>query len=112
MRFRHPSKDRLRDWLSGADDDPELEAHIDGCERCSSVIEALGDDVLDEPLGLALAQILAPPSDLSDRLQRRVNDRLSGREAVGLLAELFGAGLETGRLLIVEPTPPVVVSEK
>ena len=104
MRFRHPSKDRLRAWLTGADaDDAELEAHIDGCERCSSVIEAIGDVEISQPLVFALAQVLAAPRDLPERLETRVSAKLSGRELVGLMAEMFGAGMETSRMLIVDP---------
>lgn len=106
MRFRHPSKDRLRAWLTGADsDDAELEAHIDDCERCSSVIEAIGDMEISAPLVSALAKVLAAPQNLPDRLETRVSAKLAGRELVGLMAEMFGAGMETSRLLIVEPPP-------
>ena len=105
MRFRHPSKDRLRAWLTGADGDPQLEAHIDDCDRCSAVIEALGEVSTSEPLVVALAQVLAPPIDLPDRLEAQVSQRLSGREVVALMAEMFGAGVETSRLLIVDPPP-------
>ena len=104
MKFRHPSKDRLRAWLNGAgEEDPQLEAHIDNCERCSSVIEALGEASASEPLVFALAQVLAAPRDLPDRLEAQVSSRLSGRELVGLMAEMFGAGVETSRLLLVDP---------
>lgn len=104
MRFRHPSKERLRAWLTGAGaDDQQLEDHIDGCERCASVIEAIADSSVSEPLVLALAQVLAAPRDLPVRLEQRVAQRLSGRELVGLMAEMFGAGVETSRMLIVDP---------
>ena len=103
MKFRHPSKDRLRNWLSGADSDADLEEHIDDCDRCAAVIEALGDDALSVPLSSALAQVLEAPADLSSRLEQQVQERLGGREVFGLMAELFGAGVETGRMLIVEP---------
>jgi hypothetical protein len=107
MRFRHPSKDQLSTWLNGlTGDDPKLDAHIDGCDRCASVIEALGESSASEPLVFALAQVLAAPRDLPDRLETQVSERLSGRELVGLMAEMFGAGVETSRLLIVDPTPP------
>ncbi|MGI9610888.1 MAG: hypothetical protein ACR2NL_11415 [Acidimicrobiia bacterium] len=107
MRFRHPSKEQLREWLTDAHaDDPKLEEHIDGCDRCSSVIEALGESTASEPLVLALTQVLAAPSDLPDRLEAQVTQRLSGRELVGLMAEMFGAGVETGRMLIVDPPSP------
>jgi hypothetical protein len=93
-------------WLNGAiGDDPQLESHIDNCDRCSSVIEAIAEADRSEPLAMALAQVLAPPHDLPARLEAQVSQQLSGRELVGLMAELFGAGLETSRLLIVDPPP-------
>ncbi len=106
MRFRHPSKDQLRKWLTGANgDDPNLDAHIDDCDRCSSVIEALAESSASEPLAAALAQVLVAPEGLPVRLEAQVSERLSGRELIGLMAELLGAGVETSRLLIVDPPP-------
>ena len=106
MRFRHPSKERLRDWLFSADgDDPKLAEHIDDCERCSAVILALGDAEGEASVAAALSQVLAAPPDLPLRLEAQVSERISGREFLGLMAELFGAGVETSRLLIVDPPP-------
>ncbi len=107
MKFRHPSKEQLRDWLFSADgDDPKLEEHIDDCSRCSAVIIALGEAEGEDSVAAALSQVLAAPPDLPVRLEAQVSQRISGREFLGLMAELFGAGVETSRLLIVDPPAP------
>ena len=103
MRLRHPSRERLAEWLNGEPADTEdLDAHIDTCQRCSTVIEALAGQTEVPSLSVALSRVLSAPADLPQRLEERVAAKLSSREVVGLMAELFGAGLETGRLLIVE----------
>ena len=86
MRFRHPSKKTLREWLAG-EGSSEIDAHLDTCQRCSETLEQLdGSDDLD--IGDALAAILAPPSDLSDRLERRVAARLDSRMMFGVVTDL------------------------
>lgn len=104
MIFGHPSRDRLIAWLNGDEDQArELDDHLATCQRCATVLEAITEDVEASALTDALSQVLVAPAGLGDRLERRVLDRLSSRELMGLLAELFGAGVETGRLLIVDP---------
>lgn len=104
MIFGHPSRDRLIAWLNGDDDaSGELDDHLATCHRCATVLEAITEDVEAAALTDALSRVLIAPAGLGDRLERRVLDRLSSRELMGLLAEMFGAGVETGRLLIVDP---------
>lgn len=104
MIFRHPSRDRLTAWLNGEEgDDRELDEHLATCHRCATVLEAIAEDEEELALTDALSRLLTAPAGLGDRLERRVLDRLSSRELVGLLAEMFGAGVETSRLLIVDP---------
>ena len=106
MRFRHPSKDRLREWLDAEMPDGEdLDTHVDTCQRCSALVEALAGEEAHPGLSVALNRVLGAPLGLPGRLEERVAAKLSSREVVGLMAELFGAGLETSRLLFVEPTP-------
>jgi hypothetical protein len=104
MRFRHPSRDRLKSWLDGAEgDDPQLDAHLESCTRCATVIEAIAEPSGAATISDALLDILSGPPDLSARLERQVVTRLGSREWLGLMAELFGAGVETGRMLIEDP---------
>lgn len=106
MRLRHPSRERLTSWLNAADgDDPEVDAHVSTCHRCATVLEAIAEDVEELPVGEALTRVLTTPAGLGDRLERGVLARLSSRELMGLMAEMFGAGVETSRLLIVDPPP-------
>ncbi|MCP3991511.1 MAG: hypothetical protein GY724_20730 [Actinomycetia bacterium] len=102
MRFRHPRTAALQQWLSGAVDD-DVEKHVGTCQHCATVLEEL--DAREEvTIGHALAEALAPPEDLTERLVAGVNAKLSSRQVVGVVADLFGAGIETTRLLLIEDT--------
>lgn len=109
MKLRHPSKAVLRDWLTGEiepDTTDTVERHLDTCARCAATLETI-EPVAETPLGpealgSALAIVLAPPSDLAQRLEEGVTARLSSRQMMEVVADLFGAGLETTRLLLIE----------
>jgi hypothetical protein len=97
--FGHPSREALQAWLDGADNG--IDDHIATCHRCASILEE--HDLLPEPaVAEALAAIYQAPTDLSERLERRVVDRLDSRVIIEVVADLFGAGLETSRLLLTE----------
>ncbi len=103
-RFLHPSRKALQAWLNGeADGDAKLDAHIATCTRCANTLENLDADRNDR-IAEALALVLEPPSNLSERLQERVAARLDSRVMLGVLSDLFGAGIETSRMLIMEET--------
>ncbi len=111
MRLRHPSTEDLQHWLADDTDDAAdgLTAHVDNCERCATIMEELAAEAAEEAatsertdLGEALSEVLAPPPDYTDRLIVAVNDQLSSRQVFGLVADLFAAGLETSRMLLVE----------
>lgn len=104
MKLRHPSKALLRDWLTGEiepDTTDTVERHLDTCARCAATLEAL-EPAPETPLGSALAIVLAPPDDLARRLEEGVTAKLSSRQMMEVVADLFGAGLETTRLLLTE----------
>lgn len=101
MSLRHPGKAALRDWLAG-DADENVERHVDTCQRCATTLEEL--DATETEIGEALAEILAPPDGLTERLVAGVNAKLSSRQVMGVVADLFGAGIETSRLLLIEET--------
>lgn len=121
MRLRrHPSRAKLRAWLTGADldsagiDDPELawiDEHLSTCDRCASVLENLEEPETSGAISAALTTVLAPPDAFGDRLELAVSERISSRDVAGYIADVFGAGLETTRLLLVdeslEPEPVV-----
>ena len=101
MRFGHPSRRSLREWLLGADD-PKVDAHLATCEQCTITIEVIEAEESDSAIGDALARVLAPPPDFAERLHQRVNQRLDSRQVFGVMADLFGAGFETSKLLLTE----------
>ncbi|MEZ5229087.1 MAG: hypothetical protein R2710_21190 [Acidimicrobiales bacterium] len=106
MIRRHPSTEQLRRWLHDDTpvDGPDLTAHIDNCHRCAAKLEhlAIGDDLERSDLGSILSSVLAPNAGLSDRVEGKVIDRLGSRQMLSVLGDLFGAGLETSKLLLTE----------
>jgi len=101
MRFRHPTDDALMHWLADeGEPDEKVDAHLDSCDRCAEVVEGLASG--DKAIGDALALVLAPPPDLTDRLEQKVAASLSSRQIIDVVADLFGAGFETSRLLLSE----------
>lgn len=105
----HPSRRALQAWLHGDADDAKLDAHVAVCQRCANTLEQLADDADHDPgdLARALALALEPPVDLPVRLEDRVTKRLDSRVMFGVLSDLFAAGIETSRMLILEdPADP------
>lgn len=100
--FGHPSRDALQRWLDGTDD--TLDDHVATCDRCATTLEEL-ESASEEAVAQALAVVYQAPGDLSDRLERGVADRLDSRVIFEVVADLFGAGLETSRLLLTEDLP-------
>ncbi len=115
-RFRHPNKRALQRWLDDeASTDKEVvatarvEQHIATCERCASAIESMsihedGNDNQTQASSIqqALGTVLASPDDLTERLEQKVTDRLDSRVMFDVVSDLFGAGVETSRLLLME----------
>lgn len=104
MIFRHPSKRSLRAWLAG-ESSADVERHIGGCDVCAASLESLAetdDAAMDGGLSDLLASAFAVPDDLTDRLTVGVASRLDSRQVVGLMTDLFGAGLETSIILLTE----------
>ena len=102
MSILHPSKTSLRDWLAG-ELDVKVDTHVETCQRCATVLEEL-DATDDVGIGDALAEALAPDQGLTERLEQGLTARLSSRQVLDVVADLFGAGIETSRLLLIEDT--------
>lgn len=98
MIMGHPSRKALTAWLTGSFD-PSLDRHLETCNRCAGTLESI-DTGHDAPIGDALATLLTPPADLSARLTRRVARQLDSRIMFDVVSDLFGAGIETTRLLL------------
>ncbi len=103
MMRRHPSKKRLRDWLGGTEE--SLDDHLATCERCAVTLEEMEAADTDGSLRTALSEVLQPPADLLPRLEQNVATRLDSRKMFGFMADMFGAGFETARLLATDPYP-------
>ncbi|MEM8922809.1 MAG: hypothetical protein AAGD35_04845 [Actinomycetota bacterium] len=102
MRLRHPDPETLRHWLAGQING-DVDRHVGTCQRCAALMEEFDDDSgPDEALKAALSHVLSPPEDLTQRLIDGVNDRISSRQIMSLVADVFAAGLETSRMLLVE----------
>lgn len=100
MFFRHPSKRALQEWLDHGESET-IDDHLADCQRCAATLEQLAND--EEPsLGDALAFAFDPPADFAERLEQKVSARLDSRVMLGVVSDLFGAGLETSKLLLLE----------
>lgn len=93
---RHPEDDRLLAWLDGSA--PELDEHLDACDRCAAAIDHLAADEAD--LRPALLSLLAPPSDLATRVSEQLAARIQRRRDVELFGSMLGIPMETGRVVL------------
>jgi cytochrome P450 len=98
MMLRHPNDDVLKQWLDG-EGDQDLDEHVTTCQRCATNLENM-EPPSEDAIGEALAELLAPPGDLTERLEQAVAAKLSSQQIVNVIADLFGAGFETSRLLL------------
>ena len=99
---RHPPKRRLLEWLDGAPGTEELDAHFDTCEVCSARLMDLESVESGLSLKEALGEVLAPPEDLTMRLEDGVKTRLASRVVFGVLADMYITGWETSKMLLIE----------
>lgn len=103
MRWaRHPTRATLQEWLDGADNG--IDDHVARCNRCATTLEEL-DSPAGPTLTEALAAVYEPPQGLSSRLERRVTHRIDSMVLMDVLTDLFGAGVETSKLLLMEEPP-------
>ena len=75
---------------------------------CQTPPEASGEELeAAAPAGLSemLAAVYTTPADLHERLERQVAQRLDSLVMLDVVTDLFGAGLETSRLLMTEEVP-------
>ncbi|MGI9613139.1 MAG: hypothetical protein ACR2QO_09530 [Acidimicrobiales bacterium] len=98
MMLRHPNDQVLRRWLNG-EGDSDLDEHVTTCQRCATNLEQM-EPPAEDAIGEALAELLAPPVDLTARLEEGVAAKLSSQQLMNVIVDLFGAGFETSRLLM------------
>ncbi len=97
MIGRHPNRRQLARWLDG--DATELDEHIGSCAKCAETLDALAEAETKD-LRPALMSLLTPPTDLEERVSRRLAARLQSRADVELFGALLGIPIETGRVVM------------
>ena len=112
-----PNIDRWVDFVnSGAEPDPELEAHLDGCLRCREdllivheMVASLTPDI-EVPESLIQRTIADFPENAFLRSRTRIT--LPQVVAAGLLGFISAAGalLASGEAFSAGPLPPLVTS--
>ncbi len=117
MQFVHPSRSKLRDWLSALAPSEKVTVHVESCERCASRLIDLADretggvdKATDEAL---LAQVVktewAPPADLAERVIRGIDERQRNERDLNVMLGLFGVATETASLMLPpEPSNPAL----
>ena len=91
----------LEQWLAGDERVADVDRHVTTCQQCATELETI-EAPTGSSIGDALAEALAPPAGLAERLESGVTERLTSRQVLDIVADLFGAGLETTRLLLIE----------
>lgn len=94
----HPDDERLSALAAGdgdATDDAPLRDHVEGCVRCSGVV----DDLLSLRVALAQLPDIAPPRPL--RLLPAVPDGATNTGLGGFARRLFAPALVAGLVLVV-----------
>ena len=112
MQFVHPSRSKLRDWLSSLSPSEKVTVHVESCERCASRLVDLADretSSLDQATNEALlAQVVraewAPPADLAERVIRGIDERQRNERDLSVMLGLFGIAAETASLML-QPEP-------
>jgi hypothetical protein len=104
LGLRHPSDGRLRAWLDTGEP-AGVGEHVEQCERCADRLEAI--DLENAPLRLdgsaslreALGELVAPPTDLGDRVRHGIERRGNVERELMLLTGLLSIGVETAQLM-------------
>lgn len=108
----HPSRSRLREWLDTGTP-AGVGEHVEHCDTCADRLEEIDQadsalTTLDDsgPLRAALAELIAAPDDLTDRVLVGLDGRRRAERELALFAGLFSIGIETAQLMIEEPDVP------
>ena len=101
MMLATPSPARLLRWL---DDNPEkLERYLGKHPEAEPELDRLVQ--LPAPACSALANALAAPADLTDRLRSRLAVRSSPTDTQAVVTDLLSLGRRTARLLFSDQSP-------
>ena len=97
-RLMHPRPKQLRRWLEG-DVVPRVDTHIATCTRCADQLESMDETSELSSVRNALLSVLQPPAELPDRLQQRIDERLSEQRDWALIGEFFGLPFQTVQVM-------------
>ncbi len=103
---KHPSNRALQKWLSTGGPG-RVDRHVEDCLRCQEYLD--GASALDEATVSGLVVATEPPSDLSDRVNDGLDNRLRDEAAAGTFADLFAIGWDFLRCVIdsdINSAPP------
>lgn len=114
LQFAHPSRSKLRDWLSSLTPSEKVTMHVESCERCASRLVDLDDREADRKdkatdealLAQTVKSAWAPPTDLAERVIRSIDERERNQRDLNVVLGLFGVAAETASLML--PPDPVV----
>jgi hypothetical protein len=124
LALMHPNRKRLMAWLDrgplgmsgGADTrtvraDEVVTAHVEHCERCADRLEQLSsvgadDEGLDGSIGLALREVYQPPSGISVRVLRAIDERKRADEELDLFLGLFSIVTDAAGLMLPDTRLP------
>ena len=99
---RHPKDARLLAWLEG--DAPDLDEHLEDCERCAEALDRLA--AADTDLRPALLSLLTPPDDLAARMSDRLAARIQDRRDLEMFGSMLGIPVEAGRVVLESGDQP------
>ena len=105
MPLTHPSGSKLRAWLEDLVPSPAVTTHVESCERCASKLMELAEaDVAPladvAPVAEAVTAAWAPPSDLTERVIRRIDAAERNRRDLEVVLGLFSVATETASLML------------
>lgn len=111
LPFAHPSRSKLRAWLSSLAPSEKVTSHVESCERCASQLMELDDAADETPFAdVATADVVkaewAPPADFTARVIRVIDERERNERDLTVVLGLFGIATETASLMLTpEPDP-------
>lgn len=97
MIWPHPSDRGLSRWAAGR---PSLRSsdHAQHCPQCQERLEQITE--LEPQVRAQLEASLAPTESFEARLRDRLEQKVSNREALAVVADLMDAGLRTSQMLV------------
>jgi hypothetical protein len=96
----HPRAASLAAWLEAPEPKRRIDDHVARCERCADRLVSLSDPAPD--LAEALSAHLAPVPGLTARIEGSIASAVGTRSLLAWALDLYGAGVETVRLLVEE----------